>query len=59
MFTLVAMMFLAATSEIVVVTWLLAYMLQRDLADTITGDYLNCSRLIGLSGDAVDHQADV
>ena len=50
MFMLIAMMFLAATSEIVVATWLLAYVLQRDLADAITGGYLNSSLFLGMLG---------
>jgi fucose permease len=50
MFTLVAMMFLAATSEIVVATWILAYVLRQDLADAITGGYLNSSLFLGMLG---------
>ncbi|MXZ40950.1 MAG: MFS transporter [Caldilineaceae bacterium SB0666_bin_21] len=50
MFMLIAMMFLAATSEIVVATWLLAYVLQRDLADALTGGYLNSSLFLGMLG---------
>ena len=50
MITLIAMMFLAATSEIVVATWILAYVLQRDLADAITGGYLNSSLFLGMLG---------
>ncbi len=50
MVTLVAMMFLAGTSEIVVSTWILAYVLQLDLADTITGGYLNSSFFLGMLG---------
>lgn len=50
LFMLIAMMFLAATSEIVVATWLLAYVLQRDLADALTGGYLNSSLFLGMLG---------
>lgn len=50
MITLVAMMFLAATSEIVVATWILAYVLRQDLADAITGGYLNSSLFLGMLG---------
>ena len=50
MFTMVAMLFLAGTIELVVATWILTYVLELELADKITGGYLNSSFFLGLLG---------
>ncbi|MCY3660673.1 MAG: MFS transporter [Caldilineaceae bacterium] len=50
MFTMVVMLFLAGTIELVVAIWILTYVLELGLADKITGGYLNSSFFLGLLG---------
>ncbi len=48
MFLLAAMMFLAAGLQLSVSTWLLAYILELDLTDEITGGLINSELFLGL-----------
>ena len=50
MFMMVTMLFLAGTIELVVATWILTYVLELELADKITGGYLNSSFFLGIIG---------
>lgn len=48
MFLLAAMMFLAAGLQLSVSTWLLAYILELDLTDEITGGLINSELFLGI-----------
>ena len=50
MFMMVTMLFLAGTIELVVATWILTYVLELGLADSITAGYLNSSFFLGIIG---------